>query len=166
MSDNVVNRYEDEVSFLESMANHLQNNYDIDDEDRFDLAEYLFEMSNSNSRELRSRLAQLICHMLKLQYQPQRATSSWLKSITNQTIEISHLVEDSPSLKPRLCDTLPDIYKDGLALAKTETRLDDSIFPKDCPWTFDQLLNKNYVLSYMKEYEQKITNPYYSKSST
>lgn len=161
-----VRRYDDEVGFLESMINHIRNNYDIDDEDRVDLADYLFEMSNSNSRELRSRLTQLICHMLKLQYQPQRATSSWLKSITNQTIEISQLVKNSPSLKPRLCDTLPDIYKDGLDLAKTETKLDDSIFPKQCPWTFDQLLNKDYVLSYMKEYEQKITNPYYSKSSS
>lgn len=76
-----VRRYDDEVGFLESMINHIRNNYDIDDEDRIDLADYLFEMSNSNSRELRSRLTQLICHMLKLQYQPQELLQAGLNQL-------------------------------------------------------------------------------------
>lgn len=149
----------DELEFLESMINHLRQNTDMTDDDRLDLADYLFEMLNSNVREMQSRLSQIICHMLKLKYQPNHATRSWVSSITFQSIEISNLIKSSPSLKIRLADSLPDIYSDGLKLAISETGLSKSVFPQNSPWSFDDLLNPEFVEAYVDECTKCVTTP-------
>ncbi|KJU81531.1 protein containing DUF29, partial [Candidatus Magnetobacterium bavaricum] len=63
------------------------------------IAEELEDMGRSSKRELASRLAVLIMHLLKWQYQPKRRRGSWSTTIGNQRREIKRLLEDNPSLR-------------------------------------------------------------------
>lgn len=68
MSDNIINRDDDELAFLESMTNHIKNEYELDDDDRSQLLDFLTEIYRSDKREAKSRLTNLIVNMLKLKY--------------------------------------------------------------------------------------------------
>ena len=67
------------------------------------LAEEVESLGRSQRRELRSRLATIIEHLLKLEYSP--ATEPrivWIETIGRERREIERLLEDSPSLRGEL----------------------------------------------------------------
>lgn len=109
------------------------------------LVEELEEMGKSNLNELESRYVILIAHLLKWQFQPDYQGRSWSNSIDEQRIQISRLLRKFPSLKPKLQEAVEDAYPDALKLAAKETRLDKSIFPVDCPYTHEQLLDDEFL---------------------
>src|SRR3990172_2106222 len=63
------------------------------------IAEELESMGKSEKRELINRLAVLIMHLLKWQYQPEKRSHSWIETINEQRRQIILLLEDNPSLK-------------------------------------------------------------------
>ncbi|MFM6312627.1 MAG: DUF29 domain-containing protein, partial [Dolichospermum sp.] len=96
-------------------------------------------------QELRNRLALLLGHLLKWQFQTEKRSSSWLSTIREQRIQIKLLLQDSPSLKPYLEEVFLTAYELGLALAMRETQLGQQIFPEICPYTCEQTLNSEFL---------------------
>lgn len=66
--------------------------------DREHVAEELESMGKSEKRELINRLALLMMHLLKWEFQPERRGNSWRASIYHQRLKLKKLLEESPSL--------------------------------------------------------------------
>ena len=105
------------------------------------IAEEIEDVGKSEQRELASRLAVLLAHLLKWQFQPGRHGSSWQRTIKEQRRAISVALRKTPSLKNSLSD--PDwvtgAWADAVSKAVDETGLD--IFPETLPWPIDQVLS-------------------------
>jgi hypothetical protein len=103
--------------------------------DRANLVEYLTEMTIRDRRELRSRLVVLLHHLLKVQFQSERLTRSWVTTIIEQQSEIRSIIESIPSLG-RQADTIAaEAYPDAVRRAARETGLPAARFPSASPWT-------------------------------
>ena len=92
------------------------------------------DVGKSEQRELASRMAVLLAHLLKWQYQPERRGASWEKTIKAQRKEIAYALDESPSLAPKLQEPrwLDMVRARAVAQAVGETGLD--CFPEECPW--------------------------------
>jgi len=104
-------------------------------------------MAGRERRELKSHLRILITHLLKWEFQVNQREihgSSWRKSVRNARHEIADLLEDSPSLKPRVDEFLPEMYKRARADASDESGLPIDTFPPSCPWDFAQLMDHDF----------------------
>jgi len=108
------------------------------------LAEELEDMSRHHRNELVSRLIILIAHLLKWQYQPEHRSSSWRGSILEQRLQVDRGIRFSPSLKPFLAEAIRDAYPDALRLAIKETKLSKNVFPEQCPYQKQELLDEDY----------------------
>ena len=102
------------------------------------VAEEIHSLGKSEEREIESRLAQIMYHLLKIQYQPERHTSSWDRTIRSQRKAIAALLKKQPSLKATLSDpeTWISAYRNADSLSGPEN-LPSSVadqFPEDCPF--------------------------------
>jgi Domain of unknown function DUF29 len=71
--------------------------------DWMNLAEEVESLGRSQRRELRSRLANIIEHLLQLQHSPATEPRiGWTETIGRERREIERLLEDSPSLRGEL----------------------------------------------------------------
>src|ERR1700676_5000560 len=66
------------------------------------IAEEIESMGRTEKRELVSRLAILLQHLLKWRFQAAKQTPSWEASILVQRNRLADHLDDNPSLKPRL----------------------------------------------------------------
>lgn len=117
--------------------------------DREHLAEEVETMGRSETRELASRLALIMGHLLKWRYQIDRSPGnerSWRATIQEQRRRLVRLLEKNPGLKKAevLADAQLDAWISGLALAVRETSFDEDVFPSECPFTWEQLLDEAY----------------------
>ena len=108
------------------------------------VAEELEDMGKSQKHALGSYLKVLVVHLLKWQHQPGFRGVSWRLSITNARDEIAELLEDSPSLAPRLPEILARRYPSARARTALETGLPIEQFPTQCPFSVEQLLDPDY----------------------
>ncbi len=113
--------------------------------DAVNIAEELESMGKNNRRELGSRLAVLLMHLLKWQFQPNRRSPSWATTVRDQRDEIEEILADSPSLRPVVRDSLSATYTRARRKAIGETGLPDTTFPADCPFTLDQVLAEDFL---------------------
>ncbi|BAP55363.1 hypothetical protein THII_1066 [Thioploca ingrica] len=111
------------------------------------LIDELESMAKRDKRELTSRLTILIAHLLKWQFQPEQRSGSWQGSIDEQRFKIGKHLEDSPSLRNQLSESIKVAYPDALKLAIKETKLSSKVFPKDCPYPIEQLLDDSFYPS-------------------
>jgi len=107
------------------------------------IADEIEDVGKSEQRELESRMAVLLAHLLKWQYQPERRGRSWSLTITDQRESISRRLQKTPSLKSSLNDSdwWADAWHDARRQAAHETGIEYSVFPKDFPWIFEQIMN-------------------------
>jgi hypothetical protein len=108
------------------------------------LIEELEDMSSSTRRELVNRLALLLAHLLKWEYQPEKRTRSWLSTIRVQRRSINELLSDNPSLRTRLEDSIEKAYANAIDQAWAETGLDETAFPPVCHYTSYQILDETF----------------------
>jgi hypothetical protein len=108
--------------------------------DRENLIEFLTEVTIRDRRELRSRLTVLLLHLLKVRFQPERLSTSWVSTILVQQNEIGSLIEDIPSLGSRADAIAAQAYRDAIRLAARETGLPASRFAQTMPWTVTEAL--------------------------
>jgi hypothetical protein len=108
------------------------------------LAEELEDMGRSELRELESRLIALLAHLLKWAYQPDARSKSWRLTIKEQRLAAGKLMGNSPSLKSKLPEVLRDAYERARLAAARETPLEESDFPAECPWAFEQLMDHDF----------------------
>ena len=108
------------------------------------IIEELEEMGGSNENQLINRLAQLIFHLLKWEYQPDFRGRSWHGSIKEQRKRTRILIKKNPSLKSKVNDSLIDAYDIAFSLAEKETPIDLKLFPAECPYTFEQIMDEAF----------------------
>ena len=111
------------------------------------IAEEILDVGKSEQRELTSRMAVLLAHLLKWQFQPERRGKSWTSTIRHQRTAITIHLKHVPSLKPKLNDSDWQrlIWADTLMMAEKETGLDD--FPETCPWSIENILSDDWLPS-------------------
>ncbi|MDD5037364.1 MAG: DUF29 domain-containing protein [Methylococcaceae bacterium] len=108
------------------------------------LIEELECMSARERRELINRLALLLAHLLKWQYQPERRCTRWRLTINEQRRQLALILEDSPSLTRRLSEFLPRSYQNASRAAMEETGFLESPFPANCGYDIAEILDENY----------------------
>lgn len=101
------------------------------------LAEEIESMGRSEKRALDSRLTVLLVHLLKWQFQPVRRGKSWQLTIKGQRLNVSDLLNDNPGLKPQLATIIAHAYQRAIIDASSETGIDETVFPANCPWSVD-----------------------------
>lgn len=109
------------------------------------IAEEIEDVGKSVKRELSSRLAGLLAHLLKWKYQPSLRGKSWLATIAVQRKAIARKLDKSPSLRPLLSDDdiFGEAWLDGVKLAIDETGIYE--FPHHPLWSVDQILDPNFL---------------------
>ena len=109
------------------------------------LADEIEDVGKSEKRELASRMAVLLAHLLKWQYQPSRRGRSWQTTIRTQRAGIAAAIEDTPSLKAVLLDPkwARTTWADAVDQATREADLDIDL-GDTCPWSFDEVLTNQW----------------------
>ena len=109
------------------------------------IADEVEDVGKSEQRELESRVALLLAHLLKWQFQPGRRGTSWETTIRNQRKGVALRLRRTPSLKADLAD--PEWWEvtwgDAVYQAEKETGLKD--LPMACPWTVEQVMDAAFL---------------------
>jgi uncharacterized protein DUF29 len=113
----------------------------LDDLDCANLAEEVEDLGRSEERSLEAQLSRLFLHLLKWRFQPEHRSNSWRASVFGARAAVRRALRKSPGLKTRLDEILSDAYEDAYYAAAVETGLRQTIFPKVCPWKFQQALD-------------------------
>ena len=97
------------------------------------IAEEIEYVGKSENREPSLRMAVLLSHLLKWEYQADRRSNSWTSAIGDQKKRLAHALKTTPSLRASLTDAdwLEEAWLDARSRARTETGLDN--FPESCP---------------------------------
>ncbi|MEQ1485875.1 DUF29 domain-containing protein [Methyloglobulus sp.] len=109
------------------------------------IAEEIEDVGKSEQRELANRMAVLLSHLLKWQYQQERQCGSWQRTIKEQRKAIARRIKNTLSLKTSLNDTewLEDAWGDAVSMTITETGI--SNFPEVCPWTVENIMSETWL---------------------
>ena len=109
------------------------------------LAEEIESMGRRDRRELESRLAVILLHLLKWQTQPELRGTSWRSTLRTQRREIRRLLKQSPSLRREVPDLMREAYGDAVKDAVDETELPAKTFPNTCPYEPDEVLDEDHL---------------------
>ena len=109
------------------------------------LVEEIESLGSEQEHAVESHLANLLVHLLKWRYRPERRGKSWRQSILVARQRMARRLKRNPSLRPRLPFLLIDAYIDARALAASQTELPLDIFPDQCPWTVEQLQDPDFL---------------------
>ena len=117
----------------------------FEDIDAEHVAEEIEDMGKRDKRELHSRLTVLILHLLKWKWQPEKQTRGWQSTLLTQRAELDRLLEDSPSLRRTVAAWIAKVYPAVLRSAVLETGLLPTAFPSECPFSPDQILDREFL---------------------
>lgn len=116
-----------------------QGQFNRVDLDLVNIAEELESMGRSGQRAVESYLRNILLHLLKWQYQPERRGNSWRLSIRDGRHQVAKRLRESPSLKPQVSTMIADEYPLVREYAANETGLPLATFPDQCPFTAEQV---------------------------
>jgi hypothetical protein len=135
-------RYEDDLYtwVLEQVA--LLNEGKLSEIDAANVAEELADVGKSEYYKLQSAISVLTQHLLKWDYQTTGRSPSWVATIKVQRKHIGHVIADNPGLKSHVEKAMARGYEIGKELAVGETGLDESTFPSECPYAFEDMMNR------------------------
>ena len=119
------------------------------------LIEEIESLGKQQRQELRNRLSLLVGHLLKWHYQPQHRSRSWLATLRIQRLDITELLEDNPSLKPYLEESLRKAYLKGIELAASETNVSNRTFPTECPYSLAEILDSHFYPGEVSEWVEQ-----------
>jgi hypothetical protein len=132
----------DETAWLDAMADLIRQGR-WGELDYAHLGEYLTDMARRDHREVESRLATLLTHVLKWVHQPDHRSGSWRGTIIAQRQELARLVERGV-LRNHAATVLAAVYAEAVERAAAETGLPAASFPKECPYPLEQLLSPDF----------------------
>ncbi len=109
------------------------------------IADEIEDVGKSEQRELASRLAVLLTHLLKWAHQPDRRGKSWAFTIREQRRALALHLDRMPSLRATMREPqwFEAVWADTLAKAAEETGL--AVFPENCPWTEIDILDAKFL---------------------
>jgi hypothetical protein len=102
--------------------------------DLLNVAEEIESLGISQLNELYWHYRVLLMHLLEWQFQPDRRSPSWRKTIRTQRDLIARLLRNSPGLKPKRGAELADAYAGAREDAADDTGLPVERFPTACPY--------------------------------
>ncbi len=108
------------------------------------IIEEIEEMGRSEKYQLIHRFSILISHLLKWKFQNELAGHRWKCSIKEQRNKIKRLLQENPSLKPKISESMRNGYMDAVILASKDTGFSEKHFPAECPYTFEQIINDEF----------------------
>ncbi len=135
----------DFYSWLIEQARHLREGR-FDALDRANLAEEIESLGREQFNKLVSALRVVMLHMLKWDHQASLRSRSWILSIEEQRLDIADVLADNPGLKPRISEAIARAYRRARIEAARETGLDETEFPAACPYSFDDIIMRNFSL--------------------
>ena len=105
---------QDYLLWTEDTVNQLRNK-SFHRLDLANLIEEIEDLGKSQKRELKSRLGELLEHILKRTYiDMPDCYRGWVESVDKQRIGLRRLLKDSPSLKPYFIEVFDEVYADIL----------------------------------------------------
>jgi hypothetical protein len=116
----------------------------LGDADIEHIAQEIESMGKTEKRELARQLALLLLHLLKWRFQPFMRSATWEVSIKVQRNGLVDHLEDNPSLKPLIDNVIDKAYRHAVLKSMLETGLPESVFPKICPWSFDEMMDPDF----------------------
>lgn len=135
---------QDVIKWSEEQAKFLLAG-DFEQLDLTNLAEEILDVGKSEIRELKSRMAVLLMHLIKCAYQPERHGRSWDNTIKIQRKMIVLAIEETPSLKSKTDDKFwKYVWNDALVKTEKETNLKISDLPAEMPWTEEEVLTDGW----------------------
>jgi Domain of unknown function DUF29 len=109
------------------------------------IAEEIEDMGKRERRSLYRRMRQLIEHLLRWQYQPERRNSTWRRTIIMHRWWIGRLLTENPSFQPLLEDVVAESYQLASKTAALAISCPRERFPQTCPYALEQLLDENFL---------------------
>ena len=109
------------------------------------LVEEVKDLGNRHRDALESQLTRLIMHLLKWNYQPEKRSNSWKSSIREARKQIERLIRKHPVLRLHLEMSLEECYQDAREDASDETGLDIEVFPLACPYSIEQIGDRQFL---------------------
>ncbi len=108
------------------------------------IVEEIEDVGNSEKRELQSRMAVLISHLLKWKFQPIRRSHSWQNTIREQRSAIQQDIRKTPSLGPLLDNArwVASAYRRARIDTYAETAL--PALPDELPWSVSELMSEDF----------------------
>jgi hypothetical protein len=137
--------YESDFALWAAEQGTLLREGRLDRLDLENLAEEIESLGISNKRQIESRMAILLMHLLKWYYQPEFRCGSWRSTIHEQRRRIARVVRDSPSLKHYPSEILSDEYSSAREKAAMETTVFLDLIPTACPYTIEQVLDPDFL---------------------
>ena len=114
--------------------------------DRENVAEEIESLGREQFNKLESALRVLLLHMLKWDHQTPWRSRSWVLSIEAQRVELEDVLSDNPGLKPRIAEAIGRAYRKARIEAAKETGMEKAAFPETCPYSFDDLVTREFFL--------------------
>ena len=114
------------------------------DLDLDNLVDEVESVGRSDKRQIESRLEVLLAHLLEWKFQPGGRGNSWIGTIFEQRGRIAGLVEESPSLREFQRQEVFKSYRAARLTAAKETGIALGVFPEECPFTSEQVLDLEY----------------------
>ena len=110
--------------------------------DAENIAEELESLGRSQEQQLVNRLAVLLVHMLKYEFQPDKRTPSWTATMKEQRKRVDRLLRKMPSLRSKLDESVTDAYGIAITFASVETGIVEEDFPSKCDYTVQEILGE------------------------
>ena len=136
----------DIVVWANQQAQHIRAGR-FDQLDLVNLAEEIEDVGKSEKRELASRMAVLLAHLLKWKFQANFRGSSWAATITEQRKQVAYHLKEVPSLVQKLDDAewVEMVWGRAKTQASAETGIGFDKFPDACPWPINQVRDTSWL---------------------
>ncbi len=108
-------------------------------------AEEIEDMGKRDLKELNGRTQVLLIHLLKWMLPPNERSRSRQSTIITQRTEIEAVLRQSPSLRPKIASELAWNYATAVKRAVAETGLRPEQFPRECPFSVEQILDEDFL---------------------
>lgn len=136
------------TSHLDTVETIRKLIFDKEYEEAMEGLDELYEnMSNADKRALESQLVRLMVHILKWRYQPQKRSTSWVRTIVNARREIQKLQKYMPSLNEQFIEnSWQESFADATEEAKAEMNLSRKDKFEPAPLTWQEVFEDEYLL--------------------
>lgn len=145
---NMPTAYEKDIIQWSEEQAHFLLSRQFDKLDLENLADEVLDVGKSELRELKSRMAVLLAHLIKWAWQPTHRSRSWENTIRLQRMQLMDLLKETPSLKSKMADEeisfWPRVWRDAILLAGKETGISTDLFPETMPWPEDNIMQEGW----------------------
>jgi hypothetical protein len=109
------------------------------------LIEEIQDLALNEKQTIETNLIVVLKLLLKWQYQPEQHSGEIKVSIRRHRYQIRDDLKVSPSLKTYLSEIWLESYQEARLQAADETDLAAEIFPEQCLFTIESVLNTDYL---------------------